>query len=253
MDETLPPEVPPAAPPANDSGLTLLIGLAVGVGYYWFASRQALGAGAEDEGDDDGEEYEEEDDVEEPQQISELSDATTDALIDRPAMLARSGKAGDCYKAVKLLPMSQALARNQSETKVFRRVLKSVSDDCQGVPDAVERAMEEIEARRDEIEEVLDVDTTEIDSDSDRNIQARRAAQASVKRGDLTRTRKKRQPRSEVIDMLDKVAHSKGSSAKGGRPRGASVRVKRKGGESYRLRQEKAPTKRGYKWRKESV
>lgn len=228
----------------RDPGLALLAGIAVGYGYYWFSTRQA----AAREADEDDEL--EDDEVERPRskRMSRLADATTDSLIDRPAVLADSG---DCYKAVLALPGSQALARTQSEKKIFKRVLRAVADDCRHAEDDIDRAMNALERQREEIEDLLDVDTTSADSDPDRIIQARRQAQAAVKRGDLTRTRKKRMPKDEELEWLDRVAHTRGATARGGRPRGASHVLRKKTGEKFRFKQEKAATKRGYKWRKE--
>lgn len=244
MDEPKLPE-PSGAP---DPGIALLVGLAVGYGYYWFASSNAA-----PEGDEDGEDLDD-DEIERPERIGRLDDAVTDSIIERPARFAKSGRDGDCYKAVKLLPASRALANNEHERRIFKRVLKAVADDCRGAEDAVDRAMDDIERTRDEIEEMLDVDTSEVDSDPDRIIAARRQAQAAMRRGDLTRTRRKKVPRDPVVDILDKVASTRGATKKGGRPSsGASHRFKKPGGPWVRMKAEKAKTKRGFKWRKEEI
>lgn len=245
-DVPLAPEEPklPAPSGGADPGILLLAGLVVGYGYYWFATREqnAEPADEEDEYDDD--------EIERPKRVGRYADVTTDTLIDRPAVLADSG---DCYKAVLALPGSQALARTSAEKKIFKRVLKAVADDCHHAEEDVDRAMEALERQRDEIEDMLDVDTTEVDSDPDRIIQARRNAQDAVRRGTLTRTRKKRIPREEEIEWLDRVSSSRGQTSRGGRRGGASVFVTKKSGDKFRLKKEKAPTKRGFKWRKESM
>lgn len=228
------PMVPAGAP---DSGLALLIGLAVGYGYYWFATRD----GGQPEDEEEYDEEDEEDEVERPKRVSRLSrfrDVTTDSLIDRPAVLASTGKPGDCYKAVRMLPASQGLAQTKTEKGIFRRVLKAVADDCRGAEDAVDRAIDDLEAGREEIEDMLDV--------------APGPTNRLISEG-LRRTKRKKIGKDDEIEALTQVAHRRGASARGGRPRGASLKVRRAAGQSYRLRKEKAPTKRGYKWRREEI
>lgn len=250
MDEPKLPE--PAGPP--DPGIALLLGLVVGYGYYWFATRNAEPA----EEDDDGEDVEDEE-IERPRRVGKYADMTTDALIDRPAVIASSGRAGDCSKAVKLLPKSAMLAQTQSEKKIFKRVLRSVVEDCGGaaaeraeVRDAVENAVDQLEDVREEIEDLFDVDTSAADSDPERILKAKRAA--AIREEGLTRTRRKRVPRNPETDLLDKVSAGRGATSRGGRPSsGASHRFKKPGGPWVRMKAEKAKTKRGFKWRKEEI
>jgi hypothetical protein len=226
--------------------MALLVGVAVGLFYWWMGQKQQDALGDEDEPEDDEE-------IERPRRVARLSDATTDSLIDEPAVVASSGRAGDCYKAVKMLPGRQSLASTARERTIFRRVLKSVADDCREHEDAIDDALEDLEETRGEIEDILGVDTSTVSDDPERNIAARHAAQKAVREGSLTRTRRKKVPSAPEIDVLDRAAGSRGTTARGGRPRGASMLVRRPSGEQFRLKKEKAPTKRGFKWRKEKV
>lgn len=235
-----------AQPGAAPNGMALFVGLAVGLAYWWMGQRQQ-------EREEDLGEQEDDEAVERPRRVARLSDVTTDRLIDEPAVVASSGRAGDCYKAVKMLPGRQSLATSAHEKSIFRRVLKSVADDCREHEEAIDDALEDLEETREEIEDILGVDSSNVSDDPERNIAARHAAQKAVREGSLTRTRRKKVPASPEIDILDRAAASRGASARGGRPRGASLLVRRPGGQKFRLKKEKAPTKRGFKWRKELV
>lgn len=197
-----------------------------------------------------------------------FADATTDSLLDEAAVIAGRGHKGDCYKAVKLLKGRSGLVKTPREKGLYARVARAVSKDCAHAEHEIEQAVteeldkaEEVDSifskrgngrTRPDIEEAtklwleLDPDARsgeverELRSDEDPEIEYEENLRPVKGRSSLRKTR---------VEHGD--ARSKGRSH-GGRPGAGSIKVKKTSGATYKIKKEKAKTKRGYTWRKEN-
>lgn len=240
---------------AHSRGTLFFIFAAVAGATYWFNKRKQQYAG-DDEGedDDDGEDidfippsHRKKSTSRSRQQLEDLDDAVTDSLIDEPAVVASSGRPGDCKKAARMLLSRSGLAQTSSERGLYNRVVKKVASDCRGAEDAVAEAIEEEQGRREEIEEVLGARGVRSHEDVERH-PGEGFRKTKTKLTKKTTTSKRRSWKPELVEEIEEVAHAH----RPGRRGAAAIGVRKKSGETYRIRKEKAKTKRGYTWRKET-
>ncbi len=276
------------APSAPRSNGVLFAGL-LAAGAYWFANRDRFKQGAataeydEDEDDEEDDDEDFEDDDQSAEAVGDYEDAVTDSLLEEPARLSRSGNASDCKKAAMRLMRVQALAQRADERALYNNTVKKVVDNCRGEADVVEKVVEEEAARQEEvIEDLISVigQTAERerskDSDRDANIEERRKAQALYRPrkrdarddGPAIETNPNReQSRRKLYESGFRKVKAKltrktttepekersGAGKGQGHRRGASaVKVRRGGKQLFKMRKEKAKTKRGFTWRKEN-
>ncbi len=237
---SVPPDPPVPGVPGPSRGLLLFVGLAAGL-TYWFTHRdRAAGFGEDDEDEDDfeddDEDFDDEDDDFEPP-AARFRDATTDSLLDEPAVVAESGRPADCKKAAMLLLRRQALVNTERERGLFNKVVRKVASDCRGAEEAVQEAIDDAAARREEAEQAVGMKLIRSPYDT-----SRLPAESGFRKSKRTL---KRTTTTEHGD-----ARSKGRG-RSGRPGQSPMRVKKASGERFKLRKEKAKTKRGYTWRRE--
>lgn len=244
-------------------GQLLFWGLAAGAA-YWFANRDKfkhglaglMGGGAdedddedeEDDYDDDFEDDEDDDEPEDQPRLSELNDAVTDSLIDEPAVISQSGRAGDCKKAAMRLMRVQALVQRPSERSLYDRVVRKVATNCRGEEASIQDAITEAAERRAEAEEELGSKLTE-------GLETKRTEtpEGSRKRTFVEPGFRKTKHKLTRKTTTEPAAERSGKGKGQGHRRGASaVDVRRGGRTAYKMRKEKAKTKRGYTWRKEN-
>lgn len=221
----------------SGNGGAILLALLVGAATYW-AHKKSHAYSDDDDGDED--EGDEEDDGEDidfippRQRRAQLDDAVTDSLIDEPAVVSQSGRAGDCKKAAMLLLRRQGLVQRPNEKTLYDRVVRKVASNCRGEEGAIEEAIEEEQDRRDEAE-------AEVGSKLIRD--ARDTAKMPEHGFRKTKFKLTRKSTTEGRQEGVRKAGRRGSSA---------IEVRRGGKKIHSLRKEKAKTKRGYTWRKET-
>lgn len=260
-----------AAPAGN--GLALLAAVGIGLATYWAHTTKMFNGddgGEDDDERDDGEEEDIDDDDFEPTggrhaRLADLDDAVTDSLLDEPAVVASSRRPGDCKKAARMLLSRRGLAQRPNERALYSRVVKKVASDCHDQQDAVKEAIDAERERQDDIADELDSTWDEEEGPGARSADERptkfpgegfrKTKRKWTKKGGAARKKRRTEVSPGERDLLDSIAHSKkpnrpGASG-GGRPGASAVRVKKRGGEQYRIRKEKAKTKRGHTWRKE--
>lgn len=258
---------PDTAVAGPSRGTAILLAIGVGLATYWANKKFSGGSMGDDEEDDKDDEDDGEDiDFEPPRaRMSDLDDAVTDSLLDEPAVIASSRKPGDCKKAARMLLSRSGLAQRPAERALYNKVVRKVANDCAEQQEAVQEAVEDVIERQEEIEDMLDVraemETERIDTaEGARKRQFvapgfRKTKNKWTKKGHSARKTRRTEISPGEQDILDSIAHAKKPNrpgAKGGgRPGASAIRVKKRGGEQYRIRKEKAKTKRGHTWRRE--
>lgn len=222
-------------PPTPTRGALLFAGLLFG-GIYWYTHRHEAAAFEEDD-EDEEDDSDEEDEFVPPEQreaaIGDYEDAVTDSLIDEPATISASGRPGDCKKAAMRLLRVQALVQRPSERSIYDRVVRKVASNCRGAEEALEEAVEEAAALREEAEEAV-------------------GARLIRSAGDTSRMPEHgfRKTKRKLTRKTTSEGRPEGVRGRG--RRGASaIEVRRGGKKSHSLRKEKSKTKRGYTWRRE--
>lgn len=196
-----------------------------------------------------------------------FADATTDSLIDEAAVIAGRGKKGDCYKAVKLLKGRSGLVRGTRERGLYARVARAVSRDCAHADEEVEKAVTEEVERANDVEDIFSRrGSGSTKPNVEKAVKAWLELEPGAREGDIER--ELQSDRDEEIEYEENLRPVKGRSslrktttqhgsarAKGrtrrGRSGAAAIQVRKKSGEQFRIRKEKAKTKRGYTWRRE--
>lgn len=206
-----------------------------------------------------------------------MGDDVTDSLLDEPALVADTGRPGDCYKAAKLLSARRGLAKSGRERTLFRKVVKSVVDSCREQPESIERAVTEAADRIEEAESLfeakggamkphdvtkavelwLELDPHAVRGEVERHIRADEEESESVHADpyDPASHRGTRRTEMERERRAIHAASKKKSGVKGGRPKtGASYVLKTKGGEKFRVRREPDKSRKtGYRMRRERL